>query len=117
VHVNIQPYYNGGLSSDAGTFLLNQYEIVVNACVGKNVIVSEAGWPSAGGSHGDAVASSQDQEIAITAIYEATNGQVTFFSFGDDAWKNPPGPEQHFGIFLPSCWLCSKSRVGCAGLF
>jgi len=90
---------------------------VTNACVGKTVIVSEAGWPSDGGCNGNAVASYQDQEVAITAIYEATNGQVTFFSFGDDAWKNPDGPERHFGILLPSLWLYIKTWVGCARLF
>jgi exo-beta-1,3-glucanase (GH17 family) len=113
VHVNIQPFYNGATSpSDAGTFLLSQQEIVVQACPGKNVVVSEAGWPSAGGNNGAATASAEDQQAAISSIWQATNGDVTFFSFLDDQWK-AAGPEQHFGIPppLPSPFFVSPECV------
>jgi exo-beta-1,3-glucanase (GH17 family) len=99
VHTNIQPYYNGGSSADAGSFLVSQAGIVQSACSGQSVVVSEAGWPSAGGSNGEADATPEDQEAAISAIWEATNGQVTFFSYGNDLWKTP-GTEQNFGMSL-----------------
>ena len=117
VHVNIHPYYNPGTqSSDAGTFLLSQKGIVESACSGKNVIVSETGWPSGGGNDGNAVASSSDQATAIAAIHDATNGDVTFFSYGDDAWK-APGPEQHFGMNFFMWRGFSDFVLGCGHLF
>jgi exo-beta-1,3-glucanase (GH17 family) len=98
VHTNIHPYYDPGTtSSEAGSFVVSQKEIVEGVCSGKTVIVSETGWPSGGGSDGDAVASPSDQATAIAAINDATNGDVTFFSYGNDAWKSP-GPEQYFGM-------------------
>jgi exo-beta-1,3-glucanase (GH17 family) len=97
VHANVHPFYDPNTcSSEAGTFVVSQRKSVADLC-GKPVVVSETGWPSSGGSNYNAVASPSDQEIAVSAIHDATGGDVIFFSYSDDAWK-APGPEQHFGM-------------------
>ena len=99
VHANIHPYFDPNTSSsNAGTFVVNQRGLVSAACGGKTVIISETGWPSAGGSNGAAIASSSDQAAAIASIKAATNNDgVTWFSYTNDPWK-PAGVEQNFGM-------------------
>lgn len=98
LHANIHGYYDPSCtSSEAGSFVVSQQSLVETLC-GKSVIVSETGWPSGGGSDVDAVASSSDQATAIASINSATKGQVTYFSYANDEWKLPVGPEQYFGM-------------------
>lgn len=114
VHANIHAYFDPNCpSSGAGQFVVDQKGLVESACGGKTVIVSETGWPSA---DGDSRATPSDQATAISSIDQATNGDVTFFSYLDDAWK-APGIEQHFGISPRWCIVVLTWCVGCSPLF
>jgi len=97
IHSNIHAYFDPNTSSSqAGSFVASQVGILSALC-NKQIIVSETGWPHAGGSNGAAIASPQDQATAVAAIKAAQiNADVTFFSFTDDPWK-PAGVEQNFG--------------------
>jgi len=101
VGVNIQPYFNGGKSCDAGKFLQDQLTIAKNACGGsKPAYCLEAGWPSGGSSIGNAYASPHDQKVAIESIYKCDTGHIIYHSQYDDQWKDASmngGVEQHFG--------------------
>ena len=113
VHANIHAYFDPNCpSSGAGQFVVDQKGLVESACGGKTVIVSETGWPSGGGDR----ATPSDQSTAIWSIDGATNGDVTFFSYSDDAWK-APGVEQHFGISARWFIVVLTWCVGCAQLF
>jgi len=102
IHANIHPYFNSGTTCEqAGEFVVSQQNLLAGLC-SKTVIISETGWPWDGGSDGDAVASTEAQSTAITSIKEATNGQCTFFSYSNDAWK-PAGVQQYFGMEPPFC--------------
>jgi len=100
IHCNIHPYYGPVSSADAGSFVVQQQQLAESIC-NLYVVVSETGWPSAGGSNGVAVASYEDQVTAFEGIFAATGGQVTFFSPYNDLWK-APGAEQNFGIATPN---------------
>lgn len=100
VAVNIQPYFNGGKSSDAGKFIHQQMEQASNVCGGKPTYCLEAGWPSAGAPIADAYATPNDQKLAINSIRAEDTGKICYFSPYNDLWKNPNmngGVEQHFG--------------------
>lgn len=97
VGVNVQPYFDGGrTSSEAGAFLKSQLQAAEKVCGGKEGYILEAGWPSAGKSNGKAIASPEDQKIAVTSYEENAPGHVTFFTYRNDGWKSP-GIEQNFG--------------------
>ena len=97
LHANIHPYFDPGTpSSNAGSFVVSQRNMLAQLC-GKQIIVSETGWPHAGGSNGAAIASPADQSTAIASIKGATDSSgITYFSYTDDPWK-PAGVEQNFG--------------------
>lgn len=100
VAANIQPYFNSGVSSsEAGTFVTSQLELVAAACPGKTAYNLESGWPSAGSSNGKAVASPSDQASAIADIVDKAGEHSVIFSYDDDAWKASGsfGVEQYFG--------------------
>lgn len=100
IHANIHAYFNAECtSSEAGSFVVSQQQLVAGLC-GKQVIISESGWPSGGGNNGAAIASPEDQETAINSIWQATGGACTFFSYKNDPWK-PAGVEQYFGTQPP----------------
>lgn len=106
VAANIQPYFDASSTADeAGDFMLQQVALLEAACAGKQVYVSEAGYPSAGNVNGNQVPTKSNQETAIFAMRDALNGIATWFTCYDDYWKapGPYGVEQHFGIldFLP----------------
>jgi len=97
VGVNIRPYFDGGCtSSEAGAFLKSQLQVAEKVCVGRECHVLEAGWPSAGKYNGKAVASPEDQKIAVTPYKENAPGHVSFFTYRNDGW-NSTGTEQKFG--------------------
>ncbi|QDS68294.1 hypothetical protein FKW77_010658 [Venturia effusa] len=100
VGANIQPYFNSGVSSsEAGTFVKGQLDLVAAICPGKTAYNLETGWPSAGNSNGKAVASPSDQAAAIADIVDKVGDHSVIFSYDDDSWKSAGsfGVEQYFG--------------------
>lgn len=101
--VNIHPWFDWNTAAkDAGSFLQNQINRVAVACPGKNVRVTETGWPHRGETHGQAVASRANQEVAIRNMYRVTGNQGIFLGPFDDLWKNDNGgtfgSEKFWGI-------------------
>jgi hypothetical protein len=62
---------------------MNQIAITQSACGGKTVFVTEAGYPHAGLTNGGNVPSYANQGIALTSLFEASYGYVTFFTYTD----------------------------------
>ncbi|KAK9240885.1 glycoside hydrolase superfamily [Lipomyces kononenkoae] len=101
VAINAQPYFDEHATAEtAGEFDLGQIQLTQAACNGKDVFITETGYPSSGIKNFNNVPSVENQQIAIQSILEATNGNVTMFTMYNDLWK-PLGPyqvEQSFGI-------------------
>lgn len=101
--VNIHPWFDWNTAArGAGVFMADQINRVAAACPGKNVIVTETGWPYRGDTHGSAVASRVDQEVAVRALYGVTGNMGIFLGPFDDLWKSNNGgtfgSEQFWGI-------------------
>lgn len=62
---------------------MNQIAITKNACGGKSVFVTEAGFPHRGITNGGNTPSYENQGIALRSLFQATQGYVTFFTYRD----------------------------------
>lgn len=91
--VNCHPFFDTNTAADAaGTFLSTQISelraLLSNPDM--DIVITETGWPSAGTSHDQAVASPDAQTTAMAAIKElfASNASNVFlFSTFNDYWK------------------------------
>ncbi|THV45306.1 hypothetical protein BGAL_0504g00010 [Botrytis galanthina] len=91
--VNCHPFFDTNTAADAaGTFLSTQISelraLLSNPHM--DIVITETGWPSAGTSHDQAVASPDAQTTAMAAIKElfASNASNVFlFSTFNDYWK------------------------------
>lgn len=102
VAVNAHPYFDGGVTaSEAGEWVLSQIQRVSAACSGKDVFITETGWPTQGNTYGKAVPSAENQAIVLAGISESCGNDVTFFTAFNDLWKSPGsyGVEQYWGIY------------------
>jgi exo-beta-1,3-glucanase (GH17 family) len=107
VAVNAHAFFDQSASAEtAGTFIKTNYQNLQYACPGKQVVVTESGWPSAGDSHGNAVPSKENQGIAVSGLKSAfSDNPSTLFLFStlDELWKidnaGTYGAEKHWGIY------------------
>ncbi|ATZ47405.1 hypothetical protein BCIN_02g06910 [Botrytis cinerea B05.10] len=91
--VNCHPFFDTNTAADAaGTFLSTQISelraLLSNPDM--DIVITETGWPSAGTSHDQAVASPAAQTTAMAAIKDlfASNASNVFlFSTFNDYWK------------------------------
>ncbi|ODV65208.1 glycoside hydrolase [Hyphopichia burtonii NRRL Y-1933] len=100
VGLNSHSYFNTKFFAyQAGTFVKSEKKLVEGICGGKDVFVTETGYPHEGDTNGDNVPSTKNQEIAIKSIIDQLDGDVTILSTFDDPWK-PAGEynvERYFG--------------------
>ncbi|KAH3688405.1 hypothetical protein WICPIJ_000618 [Wickerhamomyces pijperi] len=98
--INPHSYFDTYSSAaTSGTFVVGQYNIVKNICGAMDVFVTETGYPSAGIQNGGNIPSLANQEIAVEAILQDMNYNVTILTLYNDYWKDPGsyGIEQSFG--------------------
>ncbi|KAL2020865.1 hypothetical protein VTK56DRAFT_7856 [Thermocarpiscus australiensis] len=99
VATNAHAYFNPDTTPDqAGKFVAGQLSIVEKVC-NKPGYVMETGWPNAGNCNGVACPGPQEQKTALQSIETELGSKAVFFSFHDDAWKQPGSCncEQHWG--------------------
>ncbi|GMM37699.1 putative glucan endo-1,3-beta-D-glucosidase [Saccharomycopsis crataegensis] len=102
VAINPHSYFDASIdATQAGSFVVGQQKIVEDICPGKEVIISETGYPSSGDTNGLNVPSAENQKAAIKSILECTNGEVTILTMYNDMWKSPGSYniEQYFGVY------------------
>jgi len=102
--VNIHPYWDGVEIRQAMRHVLSLYGNIKDAYPGKDVIISETGWPSGGLPNGAAVPSIRYQRKFIRGL--ARSGLPFYYFAGfDEKWKverNGVGP--HWGVYLSTRW-------------
>ena len=104
--VNYYSYWEGVDVSSAMAWLHARHQRVVAAAAGKEVIVSETGWPSAGSQLDDAVPSPENAAFYFLNFVSwalAENVDYFYFSALDEKWKEAYESQQgvggHWGVF------------------
>ena len=91
-------------SSQAGGYVSGILAQITQQIPGKEVMITESGWPWSGNANGAAVPSVADQQAAIGSLRSAfanNPASLILFDSFDDPWKQP-GPysvEQYFGVY------------------
>lgn len=90
VLMNGYPFWEGAHIDHAGIFLQEMYQQVKAVANGKDIIVTETGWPSDGQTVGDAAPSKTNQMLYFTEtqLWAAKAGvKLFYFSSFDESWK------------------------------
>ena len=101
IPVNIYAYWDGVGIDRAVDHTFERFEAVREKYPDHRVLISEAGWPSAGPVREGAVPSPENAEAFYRALIDRANEEnveVILFSFADEAWKDEGGVGGHWGI-------------------
>jgi exo-beta-1,3-glucanase (GH17 family) len=104
IFANYYPYWEGIHIEDALANLHGQHEKMMEAANGKEVWVSETGWPSDGATINEAVPSLENAcsyFLNFASWAQAEKVNYLYFEAFDEAWKANGGTEQeaHWGIW------------------
>lgn len=90
VMINCYPFWEGAHIDHAGLYLQEMYRKTTKACEGKEVIITETGWPTKGNQVGEALPSQENSMKYFCDIQNwasQTNTPLFYFSSFDEAWK------------------------------
>lgn len=100
---NCYPYWDGSDIAEAAGYFAANMEALEAVSGGKEIVVSETGWPTAGPGKDKAKAGEAEAAQYYAAIREwslATDTQVLFFDAADEPWKTRDEGESgaHWGF-------------------
>ena len=99
---NCYPFWGGADISEAAQGFIDSITSLQAVCGDKQVLVSETGWPTAGGTQGNAAAGEAEAAQYFEEIREwslSTNTQIFYFASADELWKTNEGTfGTHFGF-------------------
>lgn len=98
--VNMQPFFSRMNVKNAVSNLNMQYNNFKKAAGGKEVYITETGWPSSGADEGDAHPSLANMQSFVSAISKSSLPYY-FFEWQDSQWKSE-GIESNFGLLGPN---------------
>jgi exo-beta-1,3-glucanase (GH17 family) len=103
VFANFYPYWEGVKVDYAVASLYDSYQNLVKVSGGKEVIVSEAGWPSAGDTNALSVPTLENANfyfLNFISWARAMNVKIFYFEAFDESWKTSEGAVgPNWGIF------------------
>ena len=89
-------------ASNAGGFVIDQAQAVSAAHAGKDTVITESGWPSAGQGHDKAVPSPANQRAAVVSLKKHFSSSLILFSAFNEPYKQDTaathGAERFWGI-------------------
>jgi len=100
--VNNHPFFNANTAaSEVSSFFESSVANLVAVASGKEIVITETGWPTCGSANGAAVPSLANQATALSAI-KAAHPNAVILSAYNDLWKtNSAGTfnaEQCWGV-------------------
>ena len=104
IAVHLLPYWEGVSVDVAVDYVLDRYHELQKAYPGKQVVISEVGWPSNGRTRKDAVASHANQAKFLRRFLTAAEQEgITYYVMEafDQPWKRQLEGEagSHWGVF------------------
>lgn len=103
VAFNCHPYNERVPIEAAVAHLDAAYSVLKSKYQGKELVVAETGWPDAGRSNGEAVASPENAAFFLANAMNwarTSNVKTFYFEAFDEAWKGTPDDyEAHLGIW------------------
>jgi len=116
VWANIYPFWEGASIDQAMIRFQSDYNQIKVASGGKKVVISETGWPSAGGASGSAIPSLENgAKYFADFVAWALGNKVDYYYFSafDEPWKTEPGlVGPHWGIWDNSLKLKTGYTAG-----
>lgn len=102
IAVNSHPFWDGNVSpEDSASFLETGIANIKSLC-GKDVLITETGWPTQGSDYINCVPSKANQKLALDSIASSSiKDSILLFTTYNDPWKaaGSYGVEQFWGIF------------------
>ncbi len=103
--VQIYPYWGGVSIEMAAASTLQSVQELQNKYPGKRIILTEFGWPTAGGTIGSAAASAENAARYVREVVPLLNQkkiEYMYFAMSDEKWKqrDEGGPGPHWGLLL-----------------
>jgi len=100
--VNNHPFFDPNTApSGVSTFLENSVASLLALVEGKEIVITETGWPTCGSANGAAVPSLANQASALSQIKSAYSNAIILSAY-NDLWKtntaNTFGAEQCWGV-------------------
>lgn len=99
--INCYPFWEGSNIEHASVYLQEMYNKTKNISNGKEVIISETGWPSKGQTVGEAIPTKENLMIYFVESQswaKETNIKIYHFSSFDESWK------YHFEGWAGTSW-------------
>jgi exo-beta-1,3-glucanase (GH17 family) len=102
---NCHAFFDDEITADkAGDYVSKIWSWIAQQIPGKEVMITESGWPWGGSANGAAIPSVANQQVAIASLRSAfanNSGSIFLFDSYDAEWKQsgPLGVEQYFGIY------------------
>jgi len=88
--INCYPFWEGAHIEHASVYLQEMYNKTKTIAKGKEVLITESGWPSKGQVVGEAIPSNENLMIYFVESQEwaaQTNVKLFYFSSFDESWK------------------------------
>ncbi len=88
--INGYPFWEGAPINQAGIYLQEMYNKTAAIANGKEIIITETGWPSKGDVVGEAVPSTENQMLyflEVNSWAKQVNVSLFYFASFDESWK------------------------------
>jgi exo-beta-1,3-glucanase (GH17 family) len=114
--VQIYPYWGGLTIERAAANTLESVQQLQSKFPGKRVILTEFGWPTDGGTLGDAVANAENAARYLKEVVPLLNQnkiEYMYFAMTDEKWKqrDEGGPGPHWGLLSSDGQVKPSFRV------
>jgi exo-beta-1,3-glucanase (GH17 family) len=101
--INCHAFFDGGVeASGAGDFVKGWVDQIAALSGGKEVVVTESGWPSSGQTNGKAIPSPEAQAAALNSLKSTFATNLVLYTAFNNLWQKDTaltfGTEKFWGI-------------------